>query len=366
LRYLTLAALTFAALSCATAPQPTAVTRTSPPIWAGLTPGAYAVGFKSWLINPPALEFKNSSQHPIQMSVWYPAQDGGTPLRYSDYVLLSLSEKSAVALTPEQREAGVAEFMKDLRMGGVSQEHIHALADAAMYAKLGAPPLTTKKFPLVYIAQGNMQTASAQAVLAEYLASHGYVVATTPSITRETSEMHSDSDVGPKSAEQMDDIVIAVATMHDWPNVDASVPVALVGHSFGARGALMYATHYPTSALVSLEGGIGMATAVRSMLDSPVLNLNAQLPPVLHFYELNDPRVITDFRLLRSIRTPDLQLVQMKSMRHAHFSTDGFGAAMLPDVAALTKAAPGLRDDVVAYAEQTLAFIDKQTHRGSV
>ncbi len=357
MKYLTLAAFTFAALSCATAPQSLSTKRAAPQIWAGLAPGAYDVGFKSWLLT--------DAPHPIQMSVWYPAEPGGAPLRYIDYVLLSLSEKSSAPLTQQQIDDGIAEFRKYLTLGGVPQAHADALANAPMYAHRDAAQLASKKFPLVYIAQGNQQAASAQAVLAEYLASHGYVVVTTPSVTRLTKPMASDDDIGPTSVEQMHDIEKAVDAMKTWPQADPSVPVMLVGHSFGARGALMYAMHHPSSGLVSLEGGIGMATGVRSMLDlnKDVFNLNAELPPVLHFYELNDSRVVPDFRLLRSLRTPDLQLVEMHNMRHEHFTSDGFGGVMLPDIGALTKASPKLKQDLDSFAQQTLAFIDKQTHR---
>jgi dienelactone hydrolase len=359
LRYLSIALLTLTALSCATAPQ--SASNQAPQIWAGLRPGAYSVGFKSWLLNPPSSDFKYGTPHPVQMNVWYPAETGGTPLRYADYVLLSLSEKSPAPLTEQQREGGIGDFTKYLTLGGVSAQQANALADGAMYARRDAPPLVTKKFPVVYIAQGNAQAASAQAVLAEFLASHGYVVVTTPSITRLTKPLTNDEDVGPTAAAQMEDIDKAVSAIREWPNAATDVPVALVAHSLGARGALMYAMHHPASALVSLEGGIGMASGKQSMLNSPSLDLRAEIPPVLHFYELNDERIVTDFGMLRSLRTTDLEIVRMESMRHGHFTTDGFGAAMLPDLAAMTKAPAGLKGDLVSFAQQTLAFIDKNT-----
>jgi hypothetical protein len=89
------------------------------------------------------------------------------------------------------------------------------------------------------------------------------------------------------------------------------------------------------------------------------MDLRASIPPVLHFYELNDDRMNPDFRMLRSLRTPDLQIVRMNSMQHVHFTTDGFGAVMLPDLAKATKAGADLKSDVVSVAQQTLAFLDK-------
>jgi predicted dienelactone hydrolase len=54
--------------------------------------------------------------------------------------------------------------------------------DAPMLAARDAPP-GGGRFPLVLLEQGNGQTLRDQAPLAEYLASHGYVVATSPSPT---------------------------------------------------------------------------------------------------------------------------------------------------------------------------------------
>jgi len=69
--------------------------------------------------------------------------------------------------------------------------------------------------------------------------------------------------------------------------------------------------------------------------------------------------VTPDFRLLRSLKTPDLQLVRMNSMHHVHFSSDGFASIMLPEMATVTKAGPDLKREVDSVANQTLAYINK-------
>jgi dienelactone hydrolase len=334
-------------VSCATTSAPTIP---SPPIWAGLQPGTYAVGFRSRLLQTPP--------HPLQISVWYPAESGGPKMGYRDYLLMSLHETSADEPTQAQRDAGVAEFTRALTSAGLSEETVRTLIETPMYAHRDARPLTTKRFPVVFIAQGNNQTATAQAVLSEFVASHGYVVVTIPSITRLAEPMKSEGDMGAKSWEQAQDIERAVPAIADFPNA-MNAPVLLVGHSFGARGALMYAMHHPAKALVSLDGGIGTAAGAKSMMDVKEMDLRASIPPVLHFYELNDDRMNPDFRMLRSLRTPDLQIVRMNSMQHVHFTTDGFGAVMLPDLAKATKAGADLKSDVVSVAQQTLAFLDK-------
>ncbi|HSP15040.1 MAG TPA: hypothetical protein VLV78_09830 [Thermoanaerobaculia bacterium] len=344
--------------SCASAP-PASKAATAPPIWNGLAPGEFAVGFKSWMLRAQAADFKFAAPHPIQISVWYPAEPRGASMRYRDYLLLSLTEKSPEAPTEAQRKAGLDDFTKFLTSAGLSAKSVHTLIETPMYAHRDAPSLTGRRFPMVVIVQGNGQAAAAQAVLAEYLASHGYVVVTTPSITRLTTPLENMEQIGQKSVEQAEDVDRAASAIGDWPNA-VNIPVSVIGHSFGARGALIYAMHHPTNALISLDGGIGTTPGTKSMLDHKMMDLTVEMPPVLHFYEILDDRMNPDFRMLKSLRTPDLELVRMESMQHVHFTTDGFAAAMLPEFARISKAGPDLKKEVVSMAEQTLAFLDKQ------
>jgi pimeloyl-ACP methyl ester carboxylesterase len=358
------AVLVLSLVSCAMAPSSvapasSAVPSGAPPIWAGLQPGQYAVGFKSWHLRAQDADWKYAAPHLVQINVWYPAVSEGKAMTYRDYLLLSLTETTADELTEKQREAGVADFTKFLKSEGLSDLSTRTLLDATMYARRDARSLALKRFPIVFVVQGNGQSAASQAVLSEFLTSHGYIVVTTPSITRLTGPIQSTELVARKALEQTEDIDRAASAIGDSPNA-VNIPISLVSHSFGARAALIYAMHHPTNALVSLDGGIGTATATASMLSLKELDLTKPVPPILHFYEMNEDRMNPDFRLLRSLRTPDLQLVRMNSMMHVHFTTDGFGALLVPELARVTRAGPDLRKEVVAMAQQTLAFLDKQ------
>lgn len=346
-RALLTALLVLSLAGCATAP----VTSRVPALWGGLTPGQYAVGFRSWTVQ--------TDPHPLQISVWYPSERSGAHLAYRDYLLLNLTETKRDAPSEQEQAKAIASAEEFLTSAGLPAASAEALISAPMVARRDGRALASKQFPLVFVVQGNGQSASGQAVLSEFLASHGYVVATIPSITRITGQMTTPKDIQQKAEEEAIDIERAVTALAEWPNVVKS-PISLVAHSFGARGALFYAMNHPTNALVSLEGGIGTKTGNEQMLGSKMLDLRASIPPVLHFYELNDDRVVPDFRLLRSLRTPDLQLVRMNSLRHIHFSSDGFAAAMIPEMAKITKAGPDLRSEVASVANQTLAFLDRQ------
>jgi dienelactone hydrolase len=336
-------------LVACTSTAPTTTSPGTPALWAGLTPGTFPVGFVSSTLQ--------TDPHPLQVSVWYPAGPGGKQMHYRDYLLLNLTE-GATLPAKEDREKALADAKSFLTTNGVSPASADSLINAPMFAHASAP-IAPGRFPLVMVMQGNAQSASAQAVLAEFLASHGYVVATIPSITRTTGPMQSEKEVAPKAETEVSDIERALQSLAEWPDIEKSVPPAFVAHSFGSRSALMYAMHHPVSVIVSLEGGVGTATGQESMINSKMVDLKASVPPILHFYEVNDDRAVPDFRILRSLHTPDLQLVRLESLRHVHFSSDGFASVMVPAMARVTKAGPDLKRDVEAYAQQTLAYLDK-------
>jgi dienelactone hydrolase len=319
------------------------------PLWAGLKPGQFPVGFISTVVM--------TDPHPLQVSVWYPAQRDGTALRYGDYLKLNLWE-GATKPTQADKMKSLAEAKQFLVKNGVDAVAADSLIDAPMYAHLNAT-VAKGSFPLIFVVQGIGQSASGQAVLSEFLASQGYVVATIPSITRMTGPMAAEKDIAPKAEEELKDIERAMDSLAQWPNMNHGVPVTFVAHSFGGRAALFYAMHHPASGIVSLEGGIGAAAGQKSMVEAKALDLKAKMPPVLHFYELNDDYVTPDFRLLKSLRTPELQLVRMNSMHHVHFSSDGFASVMLPQMAKVTKAGPDLKQEVQSVANQTLSYINK-------
>lgn len=348
-RTLISAVLALLFVSCATTAPPPPVA-TESPLWLGLKAGPYQVGFRASLLN--------TAPHPLQISAWYPADRGGSPMAYRDYMLLNLTEARADEPAAADRTKALDDAKAFLTGAGISPAAVEMLVSAPMYARRDAPGLV-KKFPLIFVVQGNGQGASGQAILAEYLASHGYVVATIPSITRLTGQMTSVEEIVPKAEAEMADIERAVNAIKGAPNVIGE-PIALVAHSFGARSAMLYAMHHPTIAFVSLEGGIGTGTGQTAMLASTVLKLTAPMPPILHFYELNDDRIVPDFRMLKSLRTPDLQLERRNSMQHVHFSSDGFAAALLPEMAKVTQAGPDLKSDLTSVMQQTLAFLDKQ------
>jgi len=321
-----LAAVGSLAAAAALAASPTRPP-TAPALWAGLAPGPFQVGYQR-------LE---TDEGPVD--TWYPAVPGGEALRFAAYL-------------GDDEAAGLSNFLAG---AGIPASTIDSLFDSPLFAARGAPPLDGP-FPVVLVGQGNGESVIDQVVLCEYLASRGYVVASTPSPTRETP-LEREDQVGEFAERQADALSAALGV------VSASLPadtntVAAVGHSFGARAALLLAMRDSrVRALVSLDGGIGTATAVEAFRTAPSFDPAAQLPPILHFYEGLDAFMTPDFSLLESLRAETLTLEPTTALHHVHFTTYGFAAAAFPAIATVTHAAPGTAESVRDVARRTAAFL---------
>jgi hypothetical protein len=112
--------------------------------WPDLPRGQYKVGFRT----------------AGQVSIWYPASSGGEPLRFRDY-----------ARTFDELETS-------LHTRHFSDQAIVDLFDTRMSARRDAVAIE-KKVPVVMIVTRDGESDVDHAVLAEFLASHGYVIAVT-------------------------------------------------------------------------------------------------------------------------------------------------------------------------------------------
>jgi hypothetical protein len=144
-----------------------------------------------------------------------------------------------------------------------------------------------------------------------------------------------------------------MTSIGDWPNA-INVPVSVVGYDFGVDALALYAMHLPVNAFVSLDGTTS-PIGIASLTSVPMFDSNRTLPPVLSLYEsLDHPAPDLSF-----LRTSQLDVKTFTSMRHVHFTTIGFAAAVSSEVARATGAGPSIRSDVAQMAQSTLDFLDR-------
>ncbi len=295
-------------------------------LWAGLEPGPHHVGYRV-IVGTAGV-----------VHTWYPTTTGGTPLRFRDYAADDAPRLDAF-----------------LTRAGVSPTTVAGLFGSMLYGTRSPRPPDRPR-ALVLVAQGNGQDVVDQVVLCEYLASLGFIVAAPPSPTLRMP-LEREDQVGAVAEAQADALAAAIDAVAAVLPVDEQ-RLGVMGHSFGARAALLLAMRdRRIRALVSLDGGIGTATAIEPFRAAPSFDADAPLPPLLLFFEELDPFMAPDFGLVRSLHTTELVLVPTEAMHHVHFTTYGFASAVFPDVAVLTHATAQTGSVVRTVVERSGAFL---------
>lgn len=261
---------------------------------------------------------------PVPIALWYPAKaalgTGAPRMRYRDYVMLGLSEKTLAPPEPAAVEQMLAEYRKFLGATGVEPSDADSLLATPLRAVRDAPS-AGDGFPLVLLAPGNAQSADDMAALGEALAARGFLAASVPSPTRISGPMQSEADIPDKADEQATDLAFA---RHALSRQAREGRFGVVGHSFGARSAVLLAMRDAEAAgIVSLDGGIGSKTGAGMLEKSRGFSRERMRAPLLHFYEELDPQMAPDFALIRSLDRADRWLVRTEGLHHIHFTTIG-------------------------------------------
>lgn len=200
---------------------------TPSPLWGDLKPGSYGVGFRFQWRSDPSRTWQPARRRgqpfradlegrPIRIELWYPADSRATAPRmtYRDYIELP-SPKGTF------QQAGVAIRNRDQLMASLSAppDKLDALLSTRVAAHAGVTP-AAGRFPLLIYFPGLNDSQSLNVfVLAEYLASHGYALATVSSLGH--SSLDTDSHRTPVDIEAtLRDAEFAWSILRNEPHID--------------------------------------------------------------------------------------------------------------------------------------------------
>lgn len=237
------------------------------PDWPGLTPGPFAVGFRTdtvidrtRTIASPADYLGRSrpdyGQRLLHIAIWYPAASttSGTAMTYGDYLPLLAwvggpSEDGAPA-----RQAAELAYIQTVtpQASPPDPECMDRLAERPVWARRDARP-AERRHPVLIYAPGAGYPAFDNSVMFEYLASHGLVVVSAPSIGADASRLSYDA-LGIEA--QVRDLECLVGYVQSMPEADAE-RIGTAGFSSGGLSSVLLALRNTRiRALISLDGAV--------------------------------------------------------------------------------------------------------------
>ncbi|MCP5102632.1 MAG: tetratricopeptide repeat protein [bacterium] len=227
-----------------------------------LKPGPYAVGFKTANNYDHSRTFYgtydnsgnkvNQKARPIQTSIWYPADAdkarNAKRMVFKEYAYLMAHELGFKKLTETVKQETLMGF------------HLFFSTPEARKAGLGMVTNAVRdadaaegKFPLVVYGASINCVSFENSVFFEHLASHGYIVVSSPCLGTDTRYVKTDL-AGTEA--QARDILYLLGYMKDFPGVDYT-KIAVMGFSWGGMSNMLAAARDTRiNAAVCLDGSI--------------------------------------------------------------------------------------------------------------
>ena len=299
-----------------------------PTLWGSLQAGSHAVGFRTIFRYDSARTWKSTRRYdgvftpdlrgrPIQINVWYPASSPqfAARMHFGDYVDQSAPGNFAVLNTIMRQRS------RDDAAGSVPAAEIPNLRAAEMNAYRDAA-WAEGTFPIVLYFGGLNAPINANAVLAEYLASHGYVVATI-SLLGPSAEQTFQSRTADDFESAVRDMEFAWARFEAEPHLDRT-KLAVMGHSVGAiEAAILGLRNADVSAVIGLDGTYGfqgLSTALTHAYGYAPEKMRAAFLDLRRAQgaQGNEP---LDFSVVESFRHADRTLITIDKMHHSDFTS---------------------------------------------
>ncbi len=228
------------------------------PLWDGLVAGRYEVGFKRiWTFDhsrvwprSSALDSPTGSvARPIRVDVWFPATCSHPDrMQLRDYLYMNAPSAEFDDLVQVTRDWDEYSYQGVANRDSVAFDRLMSTETAVCSEANSAPG----RFPLVVYSAGWFNRAPDNTILAEYLATHGIVVATVPQLNPGLWTYDFQSDA--VSVEhQVRDLEVALGAVIEEPFVDRR-RVAAMGYSTGGDVALLLQGRNPlVDAVVALD-----------------------------------------------------------------------------------------------------------------
>lgn len=312
----------FVVVGSSSLPAVAAAGQPVPMDWGNLDAGPFEVGFKVFneydygrtfgsLFDYSGNPLRDNNARPVQVWVWYPAEAGANlpRLKLRDFVVMATREVDFAA----NPEGDIEVFLRKFRV-----EQPREPFDEVTLAQQNAP-IRSGAFPVVLYAPSLGASPVENVVLCEHLASHGYIVASSPSMGEYVRQMIGD-EIDLYS--QVQDLEFLFSYIRSFPGVDMD-RVGVVGFSWGGLSNVVFAMHNAkVKAVVSLDGSIGFEMFGKRPRDFILYHPDTFRAPLMLLTQSawRYPE-IRDFSLIEHLPYSDLTIGWVHDLKHAEFSS---------------------------------------------
>ena len=288
-----------------------------------LQKGNFNVGFKRiWEIDKSRVWPRSSNidslegnvNRPIRIDVWYPAQkNGNDEMLFREYVY---------PITGSQKYEDINFLTKRWDIysyKGLTEDSLkfEKLMNTKIPVFKNAEPIK-KRFPLVIYSAGWYNRSPDNTILAEFLASHGFIVATVPQLNPGLWTWNFASDF--RSVEnQTRDLEFAIGKLIRESNVDRT-KIAAIGYSTGGDVALLLQGR---NELIDCVVGMDASWSLgkdNDVVDSPFFNSEFNNVPILVIRRKTDNKEYNE--VLDSLNLSERFIIDIEGSNHGSFSDD--------------------------------------------
>ncbi len=292
--------------------------------------GQYAVGFRHYLAIDSTRTYKRTMNftnrnilREIPISVWYPvtkAASSGTRMIVLDYMEILKEE--------EEWEHLPNEFILNWFYYPNTEDNQKHLKEEVS-AQLNANSIEAI-FPTIIYAPSYQASSIENFALCEFLASHGFIVISSPSRGAE-NRLFNGGTVKDMEA-QARDIEFLVKVSLNLKNVDQNA-IATMGFSFGGLSNVLSQTrNRAIKVIVSLDGSIRYQ--YQTLQKSPFFAVDKVNVPFIHMAQKLipeqvlkedkiDPSLNEDFKFYDELTESKAYSLRFNNMTHSYFSTLG-------------------------------------------
>ncbi len=284
-------------------------------------PGDYGVGFKNERITDYSRSYENGFRS-IQLFVWYPTKERSLKtLQYEQYFMLNDPKGELLDSDPSNKmDSLIQQEIKGLTESTEIEISLSKYKALKTIAQLEAPALEGN-YPLLLFAPGGNTSSHLHSVICEYLASHGYIVASFPSLGNVDSSGWPFNQVGLNI--HIDDMALIINYLKRGLNQASIDKIGLLAWSVGGVSQGIYCMKNSNIDLfISLDSGLGRVYGVEMLKESPYFDYNKFLIPYLHMTG-NQPEMYQVDRSSEfhdSIASLNKYSLIIESFAHQHFA----------------------------------------------